>query len=81
MFTGCSPRGLDDYAAFGVRFYWLLDPELRSLEIFELGASGLYARALGATSGSLEEIPGCLGLTLDLDALWSQMDQLESGAD
>ncbi len=72
---------MDDYAAFGVRYYWILDPQLRILEIFELGANGLYARALGATSGSLEKIPGCQGLTLNLDALWSQMDQLESGAD
>ncbi len=69
---------MDDYAAFGVRYYWILDPELRSLEVFELGANGLYARALGATAGSLDEIPGCRGLTLDLDQLWSQMDRLEA---
>lgn len=69
---------MDDYASFGVRYYWILDPELRSLEIFQLGSSGLYTRVLGATSGTLEEIPGCEGLTLDLDALWSQIDQLEA---
>ena len=26
----------DDYAAFGVRQYWVVDPELRSLEVWEL---------------------------------------------
>ncbi len=72
---------MDDYAAFGIRYYWLLDPELRTLEIFELGTGGLYTRALGAPSGSLEEIPGCQGLTLDLDALWSQIDRLETDAE
>jgi len=71
-----------DYAAFGVRFYWILDPQLRSLEIFELGADGRYAQALGATGGALEEIPGCEGLHLDLDALWQEIDRLvdRSGA-
>jgi len=71
-----------DHAAFGVRLYWILDPQLRSLEIFELGADGRYAQALGATSGSLEEIPGCEGLRLDLDALWWEIDRLadESGS-
>ncbi|HET8775792.1 MAG TPA: Uma2 family endonuclease [Thermoanaerobaculia bacterium] len=27
---------MDEYAAFGIRFYWILDPWLQSLEIFEL---------------------------------------------
>lgn len=65
-----------DYAAFGVRFYWILDPQLQSLEIFELGTDGRYAQALGATAGALEEIPGCEGLRLDLDALWQEIDRL-----
>lgn len=69
---------MDDYAAFGVRYYWILDPELRSLEIFELGAGGRYTRALGASSGVLEDVPGCEGLTLDLDALWAQIDELDA---
>jgi Uma2 family endonuclease len=66
-----------DYAAFGVSWYWLLDPQLRSLEILELDAQGRYLHALGASTGTLEKIPGCDGLTLDLDALWAAIDELE----
>ena len=68
---------LADYAAFGVAWYWLLDPQLRSLEVLELDAQGRYLHALGATTGRLEKIPGCEGLTLDLDVLWAAIDNLE----
>jgi Uma2 family endonuclease len=66
-----------DYAAFGVAWYWLLDPQLRSLEILELDAQGRYLHVLGAGGGTLEKIPGCAGLTLDLDALWAAIDSLD----
>lgn len=66
-----------DYAAFGVAWYWLLDPQLRSLEILDFAAQGRYLHVLGASSGTLQEIPGCEGLTLDLDALWAAIDDLE----
>ncbi|HEY3571518.1 MAG TPA: Uma2 family endonuclease [Thermoanaerobaculia bacterium] len=66
-----------DYAAFGVAWYWLLDPQLRSLEILQLNPQGRYAHALGASSGRLDKIPGCEGLTLDLDALWTAIDSLK----
>jgi Uma2 family endonuclease len=68
---------LADYAAFGVAWYWLLDPQLRSLEVLELDAQGRYLHVLGASTGTLEKIPGCEGLTLDLDALWAAIDDLE----
>jgi Uma2 family endonuclease len=65
----------DEYAALGVRFYWLIDPAARTLEIFELGADGRYARALGASEGSVA-VPGCPDLRLNLDALWAEVDRL-----
>lgn len=68
---------LADYAAFGVAWYWLLDPQLRSLEILELDAQGRYVHVLGASAGTLQSIPGCDGLTLDLDAIWAAIDNLE----
>ncbi len=67
---------VSDYAAFGVRYYWIVDPELRSLEILELGPDGRYVHALGAASGVVDPVPGCAGLVLDLDALWETVDRL-----
>ena len=65
-----------EYAAFGVRWYWIVDPEARTLEIHELGAERRYVWALGASVGRLELIPGCDGLVVDLDELWAEVDRL-----
>jgi Uma2 family endonuclease len=62
-----------DYARARVRFYWIVDPQLRSLEIFELGRDGRYAMALAASRGRVRA-PGCPGLAIDLDALWKETD-------
>jgi len=66
---------MDDYARFGVRFYWLLDPDNRMLEVYARNDRGEYVRALGA-EGKIERVPGCEGLVLDLDALWKKLDAL-----
>ena len=63
-----------EYAAFGVRFYWLIDPDKRTFEIFELQAGG-YLRVVAAAEGAVD-VPGCAGLRLDLDALWAEVDRL-----
>ena len=64
---------LVDYAGFGVQWYWLVDPNVRLLEVFRLRAEGPSERVLGATEGEVL-VPGCPGLTLDLDDLWRQVD-------
>lgn len=66
---------MGDYAAFAVRYYWIVDPEARLVEIFELGNDGRYVRAAGAAEGILA-VPGCEGLQVDLDALWAHLDRL-----
>jgi Uma2 family endonuclease len=66
----------EDYAAFGVQYYWLVDPQLRSFEVWELDANGRYARACAVTEGRVDVVPGCERLTIDVDALWAQVDRL-----
>ena len=65
-----------DYAAFQIRYYWIVDPELRSVEILELGSDGRYVHAAGVTSGAIDPVPGCEGLVLDVDDLWATVDRL-----
>jgi Uma2 family endonuclease len=67
---------MHDYAVFGIRWYWLVDPDARCLEIFERGHDGRYVRALGVSADRVDAVPGCEGLVLDLAALWREIDAL-----
>ena len=69
---------LREYAAFGVRWYWVVDPWLRSFQIHELDAQARYVHVVDATGGTIEPVPGCEGLILDLEVLWSEVDALAS---
>jgi Uma2 family endonuclease len=65
---------LREYATFGIRWYWLVDPEARSVEILGLGDDGHYVHVVDAAEGVVE-VPGCEGLSLDLDALWREVEE------
>jgi Uma2 family endonuclease len=58
-----------EYAAFGVRNYWLVDPAPLRIEIHRLDGDGSYVVAKVMSEGVHREVPGCPGLVLDLDEL------------
>ncbi|HEY2381568.1 MAG TPA: Uma2 family endonuclease [Terriglobia bacterium] len=65
-----------EYAAFGVQYYWLIDPALGTFEIFDRTAEGLYQKVVGITSGLIDSVPGCPGLQIDVNALWAEVARL-----
>lgn len=64
-----------EYARFGVRWYWLVDPDAQLFELCELGPDGHYVQRLPASEGKVR-VPGLDGLELDLDALWAEVAPL-----
>jgi Uma2 family endonuclease len=69
-------ENMAEYARFGVKYYWLTVPALGAFEIFELTAEGLYQKAVGITSGLIDPVPGCTGLKINVNALWSEIARL-----
>ncbi len=63
-----------EYAAFGVKHLWIVDPDARTVEGFALD-KGFYARPFAGSDGVVEP-PGFDGLRLDLDELWRETDRL-----
>ena len=61
-----------DYAAFGVRQYWIVDPELQTVEILAREPEGRFVELLAASRGT-HAVPELEGLVLDLDALWAEL--------
>lgn len=65
-----------EYARFGARYYWLVDPALSAFEIFELTFEGNYQKLVGVTAGVIEVVPGCEGLRISVDELWEELARL-----
>ena len=61
-----------DYAHMGAKQYWIIDPKLRTFEVWKLDSSRRYVRAKAASHGKVRA-----GVVLDLDALWAEVDRLE----
>src|SRR5262245_20231586 len=66
---------MSEYAKFGVRYYWLVDPALATFEIFERSPAG-YTQVVAVSGGRVESVPGCAGLVIDVDALWAELARL-----
>jgi hypothetical protein len=76
--TPCDERRdrverMSEYARFGVPYFWLVDPTLGAVEIFERTPAGNYQKLVGVTAGSIDPVPGCPGLVVDVDALWAEL--------
>ncbi len=44
------------------------------MEILELDEQGKYVHVVSATEGVVQ-VPGCVGLVLDVDHLWRELEQ------
>jgi Uma2 family endonuclease len=67
---------LAEYAGFGIRWYWIVEPERRLIEIHELTDAGTYRVAGELRTGSVAEVPGCPGLVIPMDVLWAKLEEL-----
>jgi Uma2 family endonuclease len=69
-----------EYAYFGVRSYWIVDHDERSIECYELSKDGRVFLSATSADGQLE-VPNFEGLILDLDDLWDEVDLVEVDPD
>ncbi len=60
-----------EYEQAGVREYWLLDPERRRAEFYQLGTDGRYRVFLAGAAGEYLS-PTLAGLKLPVDWLWRE---------
>jgi excisionase family DNA binding protein len=62
---------LSIYQKAGVQHYWLVDPEERTLECFEL-RDGVYSLVAAGMDGDTVKPPAFPGLAIKLEQLWSK---------
>lgn len=71
--SGARDRGekFYGYEAGGVQEYWLIDPERRQVEFYQLGADGRYQLKFGGREGVYrsEVLPG---FWLKVEWLWQE---------
>lgn len=67
---------IGDYARAGIDYYWILDPQLRTLEVLESETNARYRVAFARSRGRARVL-GCPGLILDLDELWGEIDDAD----
>lgn len=66
-----------EYAQFGAVCYCIVDPDARIIEVYQLHERH-YVRVAGGSDGVLA-IAGFDGLSIDLDALWAEVDRIPPG--
>lgn len=59
----------EQYAAGGVAYYWILDPEARTVEAFE-PSGGKYRKVAGGSDNDVVHLPPFLDLSISLRDLW-----------
>ena len=64
---------LKDYRACGARHYWIVDPQLRTIELYAFSSRSSRASAETWSGGRIKP-RGFAGLTLNLDDLWQTID-------
>ncbi|MCS6831166.1 MAG: Uma2 family endonuclease [Armatimonadota bacterium] len=65
-----------EYEAAGVREYWLIDPERKRAEFYQLGEDGVYQAVLIASTGVYHS-KVLEGLWIQVEWLWQQPEPLE----